>query len=58
MSTLLIFIRDSIKHEKSAEKSIFIQCRVKEAENAENTENAENRAECPPNDLQKELILV
>jgi hypothetical protein len=52
MSTSLISTRDLVKSEEGAEKSISTRFRAKEAE------NAENRAECPPNDLQKELILV
>jgi hypothetical protein len=52
MSTLLISTRGSVKGKESAGKSIFTRFRAKGAE------NAENRAECPLNDLQKELLLV
>jgi hypothetical protein len=52
MLTSLISTRDSVKGEEGAEKSISTRFGAKGAE------NAENRAECPPNDLQKELILV
>jgi hypothetical protein len=55
MLTSLIFIRGLVKSKESAEKSIFTQFRVKEAEN---TENIENRAEYLLNNLQKKLLLV
>jgi hypothetical protein len=52
MSISLIFTRDSVKGKKGTEKFISMQFGAKGAE------NVENRTECPPNDLQKELILV
>jgi hypothetical protein len=52
MSTSLISTSGSVKGEEGAEKSIFTRFGAKGAG------NAENRPECPPNDLQKELLLV